>query len=446
MVDRLIAELAGDSPEQVVAYRGRHRWVQTFEEARLTGGEPKLREQGVYLITGGLGGIGLTLAGYLARAARAKLILIGRTGLPERGRWAELSAQLSGQDPAGRKIRELLSIEAAGAEVLVLSADVADLGQMREAVGRAEQQFGRVDGVIHAAGVVDAGLIEVKERGSAAAVLAPKVKGALVLAEIFRGRGLDFLALCSARTSLMGGVGQVDYTAANAFLDAFAHGQNSASGPFTVSINWGTWQEVGMAADAALPRGAEGWWGASIKTGILGHEGVEAFRRVLGSGLTQVIVSTEDLRARIEQAAAANSASLLEKLEETRGAEATGVRPAASGEYLAPTNETERKIAEIWQGLLGVAEVGIRDDFFELGGHSLLGLQVLSRLRANFQVELSLRSIFEAPTVAGLATTVTRALAEKTNPDVVAAVLAELEGLSDEEARQLMATEMKDPD
>lgn len=81
----------------------------------------------------------------------------------------------------------------------------------------------------------------------------PKVEGTQVLDILFRDRGLDFMVLCSSVSSVAAGIGQVDYCAANAFLDAYAHYRTAQNGSFTVSINWDAWQQVGMAAELALP-------------------------------------------------------------------------------------------------------------------------------------------------------------------------------------------------
>jgi non-ribosomal peptide synthase protein (TIGR01720 family) len=256
LVDQLISEgVAGPKPSEIViAYRGRHRWSQTFEPMPLRGSTERslrLRPGGVYLITGGMGGIGLELAEHLALVAQAKLILTGRSAFPEKEDWDEWLAAHDEQDAVSYKIRKLRSIENLGAEVLVLRADVTDKERMRDVIAR----FGPIHGVIHSAGVAGGGMIQLKTPEAAASVLAPKAQGTRVLEEIFKDQKMDFLALCSSRSSILGGFGQADYCAANAFLDAFAHYHNASSDTFTVSINWAGWQEVGMRADTLAQLG-----------------------------------------------------------------------------------------------------------------------------------------------------------------------------------------------
>jgi non-ribosomal peptide synthase protein (TIGR01720 family) len=263
LVDQLIAEFsASPKPSEIViAYRGRHRWAQTFEPMPLrasTGRALRLRPGGVYLITGGMGGIGLELAEYLAREAQAKLILIGRSAFPEREKWDEWLDARGDEDAVSYKIRKLQAIEKLGAETLVLSGDVADKARMQDVIASARERFGPIHGVIHSAGVAGGGLIQLKTPESAASVLAPKVQGTRALEEIFKGEKLDFLALCSSRSSILGGFGQADYCAANAFLDAFAHYHNASSGVYTVSINWPGWREVGMRVDTLARLGVRG--------------------------------------------------------------------------------------------------------------------------------------------------------------------------------------------
>jgi thioesterase domain-containing protein/NAD(P)-dependent dehydrogenase (short-subunit alcohol dehydrogenase family)/acyl carrier protein len=209
----------------------------------------------VYLITGGLGGIGLALAEHFARTAQAKLILVGRTGLPERSRWPQLIAE---GDPNERRLRKVLDIEGCGGEVLVLGADVTSLADMQHAVELGRARFGAIHGVIHSAGLIDDGLISLKTAEAAARVLSVKTKGALVLEAALGREKLDFFVVFSSVSSVLGLEGQVDYTAANAFLDAFAERKTAEGDTLTVAIGWNAWRETGMAvALAEQPAGVE---------------------------------------------------------------------------------------------------------------------------------------------------------------------------------------------
>ncbi|HVG20572.1 MAG TPA: SDR family NAD(P)-dependent oxidoreductase [Blastocatellia bacterium] len=260
LIDQLVAELRSESSDVVVALRDNKRWVQDFEPVRIAGpGEhnSRLREGGVYLITGGLGGLGLEFAHYLARKVKAKLILLGRSAFPERDEWEQHLSNHDEQNGTSRKIRKIRELEAAGAEVLIVSADVSDRGQMQKSLRLIGEKFGAINGVIHAAGVAGGGMIQTKTAEAAMRVLAPKVSGTVVLDSLLKGADLDFFILCSSLTSILGGFGQVDYCAANAFLDAFAHYKASRSDTFTVSVNWDAWQETGMAVKAPDPSQAE---------------------------------------------------------------------------------------------------------------------------------------------------------------------------------------------
>jgi acyl transferase domain-containing protein len=253
VADRLLAELAGPAEHAVVAHRWRRRWRRSFEAVRVqaAGAPARLRQGGVYLITGGLGGIGLTLARHLAGAAGARLVLTGRSPLPPRRDW-ERHLAAPGEDDATRdRIRALLDLEAAGAEVLVQRADAADFAQMRRAVNSALREFGALNGIVHAAGVPGSGLMQRKTREMAATVMAAKVAGGLVVERLAAGLDLDFVVLCSSTLAITGAVGQSDYAAANAFLDALAHRVEARGGPFTVSVNWDAWREVGIASRSA---------------------------------------------------------------------------------------------------------------------------------------------------------------------------------------------------
>jgi len=412
LTNQLLAELTAQSPDSVIAYRGLHRWVQTFEPVRLNAtpeGTPKLlKEGGIYLITGGLGGIGLALAEYLAQTVQAKLILVGRSALPHRDEWEKWLVTHTEQDSVSRKIRKVQELEKLGAEVLVVSADVTELEPMRNAIATAQQQFGQIDGVIHAAGVPGGGMIQRKTLEEAETILAPKVKGTLVLNELFKNTQLDFLVICSSLSSILGGFGQVDYAGANAFLDTFAHWNYSKNGTFTTCINWDTWQEVGMAVNTAVPVKLQSLQAENLKEGILPNEGAEVLGRILGVKLPQVLVSTRNFQMRVEREKDLGALLSSEILDTANLPEPTHSRPNLNNAYIAPRNEIEQTLVNIWQGLLGIEKVGIYDNFFELGGDSLMAVRVIAQVREAFQIELSLSSLFENQNVAGMAESLER--------------------------------------
>ncbi|MBE7384659.1 MAG: SDR family NAD(P)-dependent oxidoreductase [Leptolyngbya sp. SIO1E4] len=252
LAERLCAELKVNAAEPVIAYRGVHRWLQSFEPVPLENpieATPRLREAGVYLITGGLGAIGLTLAAYLAKAVRAKLILVGRSAFPAKDAWEQWLSNHGPDTDISRKILQLQALEALGAEVLVVSADVANYEQMRQVVVQAQARFGPINGVIHSAGVLGDSMIARKTCEAIESALSPKVRGTLVLEAVLQDVELDFMVLCSSLASIKPLFGQISYSSANNFLDAFAHYRNSINGGLTVSINWDGWQAGGMGVE-----------------------------------------------------------------------------------------------------------------------------------------------------------------------------------------------------
>jgi len=213
-----------------------------------------LKPGGVYLITGGLGGLGLVVARQLAELAGARLVLAGRRGLPPRDSWPDLlAADQAGGEPADeavvRQIRAIGDIEAAGGQVLAVACDVTDEEQLRLAKGEIERSFGPVDGVFHLAGVAGGGMLETRTRADAARVFGAKVAGTYLLDQVFAP---PLMVLYSSIAAISGDFGLGDYAGANAVMDSFAAAR-WAGGQHVVSVNWPPWSDVGMAFDVDAP-------------------------------------------------------------------------------------------------------------------------------------------------------------------------------------------------
>jgi len=277
----IVDEACSSGLEPVVAWRAGRRHVERFMRHPVSPPETRfaLQGEGAVLITGGLGGLGLTFARALADAGTRTLVLVGRKALPPRDTWEETLVARAPLDPVRQRIEAVRAIEAHGARVITLAADVSSLDDMRRVFDEAERAGAPVRAVLHAAGVVDDAPIGMKDLESARAVIAPKVEGARVLAELTRERTLDALVLFSSTSAALGPPGQIDYVAANAYLDALAN----ALAPMraetrVVAIAWGVWKDVGMAASMfdVRPRSPRG---ETTGHPLLGH-------REAGSGHT----------------------------------------------------------------------------------------------------------------------------------------------------------------
>ncbi|WNG47515.1 SDR family NAD(P)-dependent oxidoreductase [Archangium minus] len=415
LLERLAAEVRLSSAEPVVAWRGSRRYIEHYEPARLpapsTGIAP-LREQGVYLITGGLGRIGLGVAEHLAAAVRARLVLVGRSPFPPREEWEAWRAAHGEQDGVSRKIGRLRAMEALGAEVLVLSADMSRRPEVESVLARTEAHFGALHGVVHSAGSIGmrthVPLAEL-ERERCEEQFAAKVHGTRWLEAALASRKLDFVVLQSSLSVVLGGPGFSAYAAANAFMDTLACLRARAGGTQWLSVNWDGWYQEGEEP------------GASDMTLA---EGSDALRRLLAARAeSRWAVSTAELPAR-------QAVWLRREQAHEAAAPRTSQSQARRGlrnEYVAPRDSVERELAAIWAELLGVAQPGIHDDFFELGGHSLVGAQVVARVRQLFQVELRMRDLFETPTIAGMAVAIVQSRADSMGDEELESLLAELE-------------------
>jgi len=344
-VEQLAGEISQKSTDALVAYRGRYRWTKVYSPVKLPAAA--LKPGGVYLVTGGFGGMGSALADYLERTVQAKVVRIGRK-----------------------------------------QADVTNREQMRAVIAKC----GRITGVIHAAGVPGGGAVQLKTREAALAVMRAKIQGTRVLVEVLAEQPPDFLVLCSSVNAAVGEFGQVDYCAANAFLDAFAHAEKRIP---TYSINWDMWSEVGMAVDTKVSASRQEQRAELLKVGIATREGQEVFARVLAGKLPQVLVSTREFAEM--QASRQNYEPVT-----NQAPPAAHPRPDLKTAYVAPQDEVEQKMVGIWQQLLGIEKIGVHDNFFELGGDSLLAVQVVARLCQALNAQLPVVSFYADPTIAAL--------------------------------------------
>jgi amino acid adenylation domain-containing protein len=419
-----------------VAYRGRDRWTGAMDLVELAPADAassKLRSQGVYVITGGLGGIGLEIAHYLAEHANARVTLLSRSGLPERSAWKEWLERHDSEDGTSVRIRKIQEIERAGGSVLTLSADMSRVEDVGHAIRLVKQTYGVVHGIIHAAGIGRAENAEPGSREEARQIFAPKLLGAIALEEALRDEPLDFIVHCSSISSIVGGAGLAAYSSANACLDALAQAAASWGDREVISIDWGTWQQVGMAARLARESGAKRQE-AALERALTPHAGRELFGRALAAGAPQIAISGDDLIDALRQAAP----QPLDKSSHDSEKPACHPRPALSAPYVAPATEVHEQLCQIWQQLLGVEPIGIQDDFFDLGGHSLLGTQLVAQVQEAFGVRIPLRSLFETPTVRELAFAIETEMEELAmdSEDVLAAVEALSEAEVESELRR----------
>ncbi len=407
LAQQLAADLAEPRQSTVTAYRGNARWARTVEPIPaflMKNPRAALRKNGVYLITGGLGALGLALARHLAENYQAGLILTSRTPLPAREEWSGIQSASQDDNRLVRIVRGIEDIEAAGGQVMVGTADVCDLTRMQAVVRDAYDKFDDISGVIHAAGVPGTTPIGLKISMEVDEVLYPKILGLAVLEQIFADRKLDFLALFSSTSALWGRVGQVDYTAANAYLDSYAIKNWGRSSWPTVSIDFDNWREVGMAVDT-LRTGPGQAAQRQLRIGLSTADGVRAFGQALVARQPQVIVraSRPQHERQAGASAPAGTRGPANQQLKPKSKPKTYPRPALAQPYQAPATELETTLAALWSELLMITPIGRNDNFFELGGHSLLGLQLLPRIRDKCQVSLEPPELFANPTIAKLA-------------------------------------------
>nr|CAD89776.1 MelE protein [Melittangium lichenicola] len=402
-VDALCEELLHSDGEDQIAYRAGSRHVaRLVRAAPAATGPVAWRADGVYLITGGLGGLGLQVARWLVSRGARHLVLVGRTGLPEASQWDALSADSA----AGRQVRAVRELESQGASVKVVRCDVGESQQVAALVGELRAGPLPLRGIFHAAGVsVHRPLVET-DAALMASVFHSKVKGAQALHESTRDLPLDCFVLFSSASSVWGAQGMAAYAAANHFLEAFA-GYRHAQGLVATCVNWGQWSEGGMAGSEEALRffasvGLEAMPTASALAAMDQLVGSGAIRRTVASVDWNRFKPIHEAKRRrpllddIQSGRAVAASKAPER--DTRSELLRQLEEAPSGRRRGVLLEHVRQVAA---RVLGAEPSALapHQGFFQMGMNSLMSVELKNHLEKSFRHKLPSTLVFEYPTV-----------------------------------------------
>jgi phthiocerol/phenolphthiocerol synthesis type-I polyketide synthase D len=398
--------------EDQVAFRRGQRYVARFARRRGPMEETftLASQPASYLITGGLGDLGLEVARWLAQHGARHLLLLGRSGLPPRSGWnaVEKGSRLAGQ------IAAIQALEAAGVKVYTASVDVADEAQMRAALEASRAQgWPQVRGVVHSAAVVRGATLLTLDRSMLEAVMRPKMLGGWVLHRLFAHQPLDFMVFFSAIPALLGQLGQgaANYAAANAFLDALAH-YRRARGLHAISINWGPWSKIGMAARAgdALERMA--WQGVRSIPPEKGHH---FFGLTFSMKQPQCAVVAVNWPQFFQAWSGAAESKLLSDLrqEHSRDVPDAGSVPAKTRQIakeLLAADSGQRKqmlddyvLREVARVLkTTTAKLDVQQPLTNLGLDSLMAIELKNKVEIDLGITLSMVMFLQGPSIAQL--------------------------------------------
>ena len=409
-INRIVNEWRKTTDDNaILALRGDFTWVPVYENRHIPPpdkGISRLKHKGVYLITGGLGGIALHLSDFISKRVDARLVLIGRSPFPPREEWESWLNVNNSEDPIAIKINRLLEIEKRGSEIITINADISDRIALQKSIETVRGKFGTIDGLIHTATVADGAMIAVRKKKLSEAIFASKLHGTILLDELLHEDKPDFVIYFSALTAILGGFGQVGYCAANTFLDAYAAYAAKKNGTYIVSIDWGRWKDTGIARIAEKMH--KELTSEDMNGGLQVAEAIACFESILEyKEVTQVAVAEFDLTSAVRQSKKVQEINADHAAGSGNGTDNMPVRklprPDLSNEYIGPENDLEEKLCSLWQDYFGIERIGVMDNFFEVGGDSLKGMILLKRIKRDLDFDAGIKIFFAKPTIRQIA-------------------------------------------
>ncbi len=394
-----------------IALREGMRYVEELDILNLDeqpDNELNIIDGGVYLITGGIGGIGLEICKYLASKATVNLVLVGRSSFPEKKDW-ELIYKSGSNQKLIKKLETINEIESTGSKVIYYSANVASEAEMRTVLCQIKEKWGVLNGIIHSAGIAGDGFALRKEERVFKQVLSPKVQGTWLLNHLTLDEKLDFMILFSSNNTLEGMPGQSDYTSANSYLDAFSAYRNGV-GKRTITINWPAWRDTGMAYE----------FGAAVD-GIMKamstEEALNAFEKSTNKDIDRVVIgelnkngslkgaALSDMRLRISDRIKKDVEHMSDnnKISTQKHIDKEEVDVVLKGKGKEEYTETEMSIALIWREVLGFDEFNINDSFFDIGGDSIMLTKVYEFIEKKYPGKVLIGDLFSYPTISKIA-------------------------------------------
>lgn len=406
----LVGEMLAPSEDAEIAIRNGKRYVRRIlpGDAERLASAPEITADGMYVVTGGTGGIGPHLLAWLVRRGARHVAVLSRGGLPDDRRADALRAEPS-------------------ATLLDVRCDVSVRAEVESALVEIRSHGLPICGVVHAAGVLADGALLSLSSAAIAEPLAPKVAGAWWLAELTADDPVEWYVFFSSAAAVLGSPGQANYAAANACLDALASSM-CVRGRRAVSIEWGPWA-VGMAAGSNRT-------GSSLSMSPLdASDAIASLELAISAQNSNALVLPFDLRDLLQFFPPGLGFTLFDKVQTADMARLRNVgrqagpvpRPALATEYVAPRSEVEERIAQLWQLSLGIERIGVFDGFFELGGDSVFANQMVIEINQSLGVKIDANRAFEEFTVAHIA-----ALSEES-------LVGRLAAMTDEEAEALLA-------
>ncbi|WP_072988698.1 non-ribosomal peptide synthetase [Clostridium cavendishii] len=397
--DIFTEDLWSNKTNFLAAYRNNQRYRETLcKYEGLKQSEHKIINDGIYVITGGTGDLGLEIAEHIARKANVTLILVTRSEFPKREAWHQIQRENNGN--VSKKVNKIIEIEKHGSKVYTMCMQIQDLNNVTLAFDKIRSTFGRINGVIHCAGVAGDGFIFRKDFKTFYDVISPKIQGTWILDQVTKQDKLDFMVLFSSITAILSGIGQGDYTAANAYLDSFAS-QQGESGKI-ISVNWPAWSEIGMAKRFNVNNDG-------IFKALLTSDALEFFDNALQISDSNIILgqlNQEKLPNLIETNIIEVDQELLlgniinkEIIEDFKLGVDHKVSVELHGRLDNNYSNLERKVAQVWADILSVSSIDVFESFYDMGGNSILAIRLANALNEAFSTKLDISHIFELLTV-----------------------------------------------
>lgn len=384
--------------QEEVVFRGIERWVRDYTQVNIDANQkPVFRDdrENVVVITGGLGLFGLDIADFFASKKNVKLALLSRSILPDESEWPRLLHEFDEQSEVGAMIRRVGRIRESGVIVNSYQCDVGVAESLASAVAKVEQEMGAVTGVVHAAGETVNGILSLKTEESLAESYHAKVYGTINLYRVFEHKHFDFMILCSSMNAIIGGLGQLDNTAANSFIDFYAEKISFESGKRIFSINWGA-VNIERPLEVNVVKQFENLSREHKKNRMTDDEVSEVYTRILTHEFgARMVISTIDFGAVWKNWNRVASIKELNKEKEAY----KNVRMSRLTPEDLPQTPMELFCATLWKDLLGLDEVGLPDNFFEYGGNSLTAVHIMTKLKEIHQLKVHVMELYERPTL-----------------------------------------------